>query len=300
MSDLNILLWAWKRPAKNGHKGNIKYGPELLNMQAKVIRKNLRIPHSLTAITDYEPHEFDSEIRVVSAEEHFGELAHLGGCYRRLKMFSPEARELLGPRVVSIDLDMVVVGDLTPLFETWHSFRIWKSESLSGQPYNGSLMALTTGAHPQPWTEFTLEHSVPAARLAGFRGTDQSIIALTLGKDMPVWTMHDGVMYLGRHCGVRPPPEFARVVFSPGGAKVTDPLVQRRFPWIRDYLVDDYQPLGLTAWDSAWVPKVAGDEPKPWRPRWRRMQEMRQAERDRMAKEQRAMASEASGAKQAV
>lgn len=276
MSELNILLWAWKPRGPRTHKGKIFYGPQLLNAQAKAIRSHLSIPHQITAITDYPAHEFDSSLNVVDASKHFGELADLGGCYRRLKMFAPEMRDLLGPRVVSVDLDMVVVKDLTPLFTPWYSFRIWKSESLAGQPYNGSLISLTTGAHPEPWTTFDLKVTVQAARMRGYRGTDQSVLAYTLGPDQPVWTWQDGVFYLARNCPRDRLPDLARIVFSPGGMKVTDPLVQSRYPWIAPLLNRDMPALELQPWAVGSAPE---DKQRYYRPHFRRMQEMRQEAR---------------------
>lgn len=276
MADLTIVLWAWKPRGPRMHKGRITYGPALANAQAKAIRAHLTIPHEIVVVTDHPAHEFDSSLRIVDAAEHFAEHADLGACYRRLKMFAPEAREILGDRIVSIDLDMVVVRDLTPLFTDWYPFRIWRSESLAGQPYNGSLIAHTAGANPQAWHDFRPPQTIQAARMQGFRGSDQAALAYILGKDQPVWTWQDGVFYLARNCPRDRLPELARIVFSPGGMKVTDPLVQSRYPWIAPLLNRDATPPELEPWAVGNAPE---DKQRYYRPHFRRMQEMRQEAR---------------------
>jgi hypothetical protein len=286
MADLTVVVWAWRPRGRRGHKGRIVYGPALANMQAKAISKNLRIPHEIVCVSDYPTHEFDSSIRVVDATEHFNDHADVGGCYRRLKMYAPEMKELLGPRIVSMDLDMVVVKDLTPLFETWYPFRIWKSDSLSGQPYNGSLQAHTAGENAHIWKDFDINRTPNAARMEGFRGTDQACIAYMMGRSQPVWTWQDGVMYLARNCGKLAAPEIARVIFSPGGAKVTDPVVQARFPWLKPLLEQDVGPSETPPWSvGEWTKRHPDDKPKFFRPPWRKMLEIRQQQRTQAIKE---------------
>lgn len=277
MPDLCIVLWAWKPRGRRTHKGLITYGPALANMQAKAIRAHLSIPHEIVCVTDHPAHEFSSDIRVVDADEHFGEHADMGGCYRRLKMYAPEAREILGDRIVSMDLDMVVAKDLTPLFRPWYDFRIWRSESVQGTPYNGSLQATTAGANAHIWKDFDPEKTPALARMQGYRGTDQSVLALMMGRDAPVWTWQDGVFYLARNCPRDRVPELARVIFSPGSQKVTDPAVQHKYPWLRDLLERDTPPGDLPKWTlSPWSEPKPGEKPRYYKPSWKRMQEVRQ------------------------
>ena len=139
------------------------------------------------------------------------------------------------------------------------------------QPINGSMVQMVAGAHARVWKEFDVAKTPAAARLEGYRGTDQAIMAYMLGNNIPLWTWRDGVMHLGRHCGHSLLPEIARVVFTPGGAKMTDPSVQRRYPWISQYFTDN--PTASPDWFGPKPPE------SPFRP-WRRMQQARQAVRD--------------------
>jgi hypothetical protein len=290
MADFAIVLWCWKGKGRNPWKGRIDYGPALVNMQARAIRRNMSLPFELVCVTDYPADQFDSSIRLVDATEHFGELADLGKCYRRLKAFDPSMKELFAPRFAWLDLDMIVVRDLAPLFDHPHSIRCWRSESLSGQPINGSIVQMDAGAHAHVWRDFDVGKTPAAARMHGFKGSDQACMAYALGKDIPLWSWQDGVMHLGRNCGRSGVPEHARVIFTPGGAKMTDPIVQHRYPWIRPLLEQDTPTGDIPAWGvGEWTKRHPDDKPKFRLPQWRRMQEVRQemrqqAIRDRQAR----------------
>jgi hypothetical protein len=63
-----------------------------------------------------------------------------------------------GDRLVTIDLDVVITGDLSPLFDLDASFVILGGANAANPcPYNGSIMMLTCGEHAQVWCDFSLE-----------------------------------------------------------------------------------------------------------------------------------------------
>lgn len=291
MADFALVLWCWKGRGRNPWKGRIHYGPQLVNQQARAIRRNMSKPFELICVTDYPAHEFDSSIRIVDADEHFGQFADMGKCFRRLKAFDPSMKDLFAPRFAWLDLDMVVVRDLAPLFDHPFDLRCWKSNSLAGQPLNGSIVQMDAGAYAHIWRDFDPDKTPAAARMEGFRGSDQAVIAYALrGKEIPFWTWQDGVLYLARNCQRDRVPEIARVIFSPGGAKVTDPVVQYRYPWLKPLLDRDREEGEVQPWAlGEWTERHKDDKPKYFRPQWRRMQEIRQemraqAIRDRVAR----------------
>jgi hypothetical protein len=279
MADFAIVLWAWQ-PRAGRHKGAIDYGPPLANMQAAAIERHLHMQHEIVCVTDYPAHLFDSRIRVVPLWEDWREL---GKCYTRLRAFAPDMKELIAPTFAWIDLDCVVIRDLAPLFATPYEFRIWRSGSLPTQPYNGSMVQMIAGTRAKVWTEFRDRPQIAAeARQQGYRGSDQAIIGHVLGRSEPTWTVQDGVLHLGMNCSGRrfAPPEHARIIFSPGGQKVTDPLMQRRFPWLTGFLTrpEETVRLDVPRWATGGFPpppKPGDQPPKYFKPRWRRVQEMR-------------------------
>jgi hypothetical protein len=81
------------------------------------------------------------------------------GCFARLRLFHPEFQDALkfDDRIVSVDLDVVITGNLDPLFDRPEPFLILKgANSENPCPYNGSLWMLRPGYRPDVWTEFTL------------------------------------------------------------------------------------------------------------------------------------------------
>ena len=60
------------------------------------------------------PKGIDGDVRVVPIWNDFAHLRGPNGvnCYRRLRAFSAEAADLIGPRFVSLDLDCVITADV--------------------------------------------------------------------------------------------------------------------------------------------------------------------------------------------
>lgn len=82
------------------------------------------------------------------------------GCFARLRMFDPKWQKVNGvkDRLVCIDLDTVITGPLDPLFYRPEPFVIMQGgNAVNPCPYNGALMMLRPGAHPEVWNDFSLE-----------------------------------------------------------------------------------------------------------------------------------------------
>jgi hypothetical protein len=240
---LDIVCWKW-RP-KPGYRSS--YGPETVNVLRRMVARNLRLLHRFSCITD-DPTGIDPEVRVIPLWDTFADIpspagAHNPSCYRRLRMFSLEARELIGERIVSMDLDTVVTGDLTPLFDRDDDFVIWGGQSV--QPrlkvpfcwYNGSLMMLRAGTRTQVWTKFDPRTSPQQAHRANARGSDQGWISYCLGNREAIWTERDGVLSFRNHVAVNGHrlPVGARIVAFHGRNDPWQAETQRVSPWIKEY-----------------------------------------------------------------
>jgi hypothetical protein len=63
-----------------------------------------------------------------------------------------------GDRIVNIDLDTVITGEIDPLFDRPEPFVILQGGNASNpNPYGGALIMLRAGAHPEVWTDFSVE-----------------------------------------------------------------------------------------------------------------------------------------------
>ena len=186
-------------------------------------------PHRFVCITD-EP------LDGIECLPLWPDLAELGGCYRRLKLFDPDM-DLLGDRFVALDLDAVIVGSLDPLFDRAEDFVInaHTGKMPPQQLYNGSMILMNRGARPQVWREFDTEKS-PQKLRGDHRviGTDQAWIRLMLGENEARFTGHDGVYDVRHSPGIsRRLPDNARIVFFSGPR---DPQTEyNKVPWIKEH-----------------------------------------------------------------
>ncbi len=239
---IEVVCWKW-RPAK-GYRS--AFGPDTVNVLQRMVARNLRLPHRFSCVTD-DPAGIDPAVRVIPLQDHFASVPNPSNprnpsCYRRLWLFSDEAREVLGERIVSLDLDAVIVGDLTPLFDRPEDFVIWGGQSVKPRSqtynwYNGSLMMLRAGTRTQVWSKFDPARSPQLAHNAGCRGSDQGWIAYCLGRKEATWGLRDGVYSYRidvQPAGGRLPPN-ARIVAFHGQYDPWQPTMRTRHGWIREH-----------------------------------------------------------------
>lgn len=247
---LEIVCWKWHTP---GYRST--FNAAAVNTLRAMVARNLSLPHTFTCVTD-DAAGIDSRVRVVPLWNDYASVpnpsnAQNPSCYRRLKMFAPNAGEIfVGERVVSMDLDVCITGDLTPLFDRPDDFVIWGGQSVeprfrrNSAPYswyNGSLMMLRIGSRPQVWLEFDPRSSPRRAHAANCRGSDQGWIAFCLGKNEKVWGVSDGVFsyrnhVIAEHAGRLP--RGARFVAFHGRHDPWHTVVQAKHAWIREHYRD--------------------------------------------------------------
>lgn len=137
-------------------------------------------------------------------------------CYRRLSMFRRDAADIFSERFVCMDIDVVIAGELDPLFDRNDDLVLFKGTSRS-RPYNGSMMLIRAGCRPQVFEEFTEKEAVEAGRR--FVGSDQAWLAHKLGWGEQTWDEWDGVCWFGGTYQSRHRNPAPRVLFFPGSMK---------------------------------------------------------------------------------
>lgn len=208
-----VCTWFWGE----------KYPPDDVRKLAAGVRRNLQQPHKFFVVTDV-PGEFEDDqgFYRISIDDRDADLLEIKGCFARLRMFDPQwqgIHQLRGAtRIACIDLDTVITGPLDPLFDRPEPFVILKgANSANPCPYNGSCFMLRAGAHPEVWSDFTLEkaqaipfyeypddqawlaHKIPKA--AGWKaGSESGLCAF----QKPGWPKGDAL------------PNDARMVVFPG------------------------------------------------------------------------------------
>lgn len=135
---------------------------DVLKLQNGVGR-NLKQPHNFICIADAINRRRDLATEVELHPLADEALCGVKGCFARLRLFDPEfQRGLLDKgadgRIVCMDLDSVVTGPLDALFNRAENFCILQGANAANPcPFNGSLWMLRQGAHPEIWSEFSLE-----------------------------------------------------------------------------------------------------------------------------------------------
>lgn len=245
---LRVVCWKWA--PKPGYRST--FGPETVNTLRRMVARHYAGPHELVCITD-DPAGIDAGVRVIPLWDDHKDVPSPHGpgnpsCYRRLKAFSAEAAELIGPRFVSIDLDVVITGDLAPLWDRPDPFVIWGDTS-PRTPYNGSMFLLEAGSRRQVWEGFDPLSSPQEAKRQGYWGSDQAWIGAALGPNEPRWGVADGVYSFRNHIlqamaprrpGATLPPPLAlpgdaRVVFFHGRHDPWDSDIRAAHPWVAEH-----------------------------------------------------------------
>jgi hypothetical protein len=147
---LSVITWLW----------GTKYGPPDVYRLARRLRECLTTPHEFVAFSDK---EFDGQ-NLVDVRPIWEADRHLidRSCFVRLRMFDPVWQRDNGftERIVSLDLDNVIVSNLDPLFVSRESFMILrKVNAVNPNPFNASVMALEPGAHSNIWQDFSTERA---------------------------------------------------------------------------------------------------------------------------------------------
>lgn len=234
---LTIVTWKWHTP---GYRS--VFTAEHVNVLARMIARNYPHPHRVVCVTD-EISGLDSAIDVLPAWNDFADVPSPHGrknpsCYRRLRLFHPDAEQWFGIYAVSIDLDCVITGDLSPVWNRPEDAVFWgDTNPQPGSHYNGSMMRIRTGSRPQVWTDFDPRRSPELALQARSWGSDQGWLSYKLGPGEAKWGRSDGVYSFRNDIKPTPQkglPDNARIVFWHGADDPWGDLGQR-LPWVREH-----------------------------------------------------------------
>jgi hypothetical protein len=241
-----VVTFKWSAP---GYRS--KFTSDHVNVMRAMLERHYRVPHEFMCITD-DAAGIDGRVSVMPLWSDFADIPNASwpgngpSCYRRLKVFSDWFADQVGHyrRVICIDLDAVIVGNVTPLFQRHIDSRwmlnVWRTGN-RGTPICASVFAFLTG---------TLD-----SLLWSMRGSDQAWLAYKLGHDVPGWTKLDGVYdyntqiakrvrasgYAGlrkaiyKHPAAHILPTNARLICFTGQPDPWSEEAQHRSPWIKEH-----------------------------------------------------------------
>lgn len=226
---LTVLTWKW---------GN-KFAPHFVNRLRAMLERHLHIPHELALVTD-NAFGIDHRVRIVPLPERYRDTPR---CRRRMQQFSTDFTDFTvgAERILSIDLDVVITDDITPIVDRDEPLVLWRV-GYAGV-YSGSFVMYDSGALNDLWLRFAADPvGYPKQAWPTGIGSDQAMLNYWLGRTpVPHWTERDGfVTYFGRgyerlaHRGVGPsqpnlPPGARIVVF---GSDDIPAMESGAFPWV--------------------------------------------------------------------
>ena len=244
MTELLVTTFMWYDP-KWQHNDKWQPSPDDVRLLQRMVKRNMNIPHEFAVVTDRPELFKDDEFRAIPIDW----ATHVPGrCYVRLFTFHPDGKNIFGAdRILQLDLDAVVTGDMAPLVDRDEDIVLWKNPAripwkdaggkFAGRAfYNGSMVLYRCGSMNDIYNGF-----LNNPKWRELYKDDQWLYSALFEYKAPVWDESDGVYRLARAdtpgSGVNGKlPENARIVFFPGDkAKCWHPHVLEQCPWIPKY-----------------------------------------------------------------
>ena len=229
---LTIVTFLWSDPAR---KRNYTFTPDHVLVLRNMVARHLTIPHEFVCVTD---RPFNAPgIRCVrlDATKHVP-----GTVFARLMLRRPDIGGILGRRILSLDLDCVIVGNIDYIAERPEDAVFWRNPNFPAPGrafYQTSIQLFTAGARSELWTDFDPQET-PRWINRRFGGAEQAWVSERLDWNEAYWDELDGVYGAGRLGGegvYTELPANARIVFTPGNREPSQPETQEKHPWIRDH-----------------------------------------------------------------
>lgn len=226
---LSIVCWKW---------GTL-FGSVYVNRLRAMFARQLKLDHRVFCVTD-DPTGIDGDIETVPLTEYLD----TPRCRRRMIQYSTSFGQRFGKRFLSVDLDVVLVGDVTSLLSRVEPLVCWKVAHSA--VYSGSWVLMNVGVLHPMWERFKANPLGFPKQASPFGiGSDQAMLNLYLrNRRVAHWTDADGlVTYYGEgyeryeHLGVGPNrptlPKHARVVVLGSADKAV--MDEARYDWVREH-----------------------------------------------------------------
>lgn len=231
---ITVLTFKWNTP---GYRST--FLPEHVNTLQSMVSRNLHIPHKFVCITD-DPEGLECEFFPLWDFPQIKTPSKKTNAFRCLKLFSNEAKSWFETEhILVLDLDIVIVNDITPLIDLSLDFKIWE-DSHKNTHYNSSIWQHRLGTRTQVWDSFNPIISPRIIKQKEIMGSDQAWISYSLGPKEKTWSkttdgiysfrydLKEGKIDLSRK-------ENARIIVFHGKFNPWDKELQDSIPWIKKY-----------------------------------------------------------------
>jgi hypothetical protein len=232
---ITVCAYLWYDPDGKRNSTYI-YGEEHARVLKSMIARNLTLPHRFVCISDraidgVETVKIDMRTHVPRSR------------YAKLMTFRPDISEILGPRILQLDLDTVVVRNIDALVDRPEDLVLWRNPCFGlnrrRTRYNTSILLYRAGTRNDIWEKFDVRRT-PVEMGQHTSGTDQAWVSHMAGENAPYWSHRHGIYNAGTLQENSPTPKVAlpadaRIVMFPGKRDPGMSSVQKRFPWIEEH-----------------------------------------------------------------
>jgi hypothetical protein len=230
---ISFVTWKWHDRTSARRKFRAKH----VNVLFAMIRRHYPRPYRAICITD-DPEGLDPGIEALPMPVRFDNLKSPHGerfpsCYCRLWVFSREA-VVLGERILSLDIDVVILGDPQKLVDRDEDFVGWCDKRFGWGKIAGGVYLLRTGSLPYIWEDFDPLTSPAQAAAAGNRGSDQGWMSFKMYPPPGMWT-DDGLAKINwTPARSRQAPKGVCMVFTSGAKPPWSKETKHNYPWVKD------------------------------------------------------------------
>ena len=226
---VNVLCMKW----------GTKYPADYVNRLYSMVARNIRRPFRFVCLTD-DNSDLGENIESFPLPELSLNLDGPERGWNKLSVFSQELYDLKG-KVLCLDLDLVITGDLDDLFDYPGAVMIIKDWVKRDGTGNSSVYRFEVGAHPEVLSEF--EASFDKIK-AVYRNEQEYLSAILMKKNALVYWPDNWCRSFKRHC-LRPwsffisretkIPADARVIVFHGKPDPHDAIEGESGKWYRRF-----------------------------------------------------------------
>jgi hypothetical protein len=227
-----IVTYLWRDPSRDS-RGYICAAEHVRALRG-MVERNVTLPHRFVCVTDEKIDGIDCV--PMDWRKHVQ-----GTVFARLMQHNPDwCRANLGERVLSLDVDLVITGNIDHILARLENFVIWRNPNFPKPQrafYQSSVQLFTAGARPELWSDFD-PHETPKWVNWRFGGKEQAWISERLEWDEAYFSELDGVYGAGRLGGAgigSDLPDNACIVSFPGARAPWQAETQAKHPWLKEH-----------------------------------------------------------------
>lgn len=224
-----------------------KIGVEHVVILRNMVARHLTVPHEFVCVCDTEDKARDLDqfgIRALPLDM----TKHVPGtCFVRLMLRHPMMGAFLGRRVLNLDVDICIVGNIDHIANRHEENVWWENPNFKPgnrrAPIQTSIQLLTTGTLTHLWSEFDPKIT-PQWVNRRYGGAEQAWVSemLNAGPNVRTLDQSDGIygamrVFRGEEGeGVNGQlPANASIVSFPGDRAPWQSEVQEQFPWLKEH-----------------------------------------------------------------